>query len=114
MTTPGGRPDTQLTIVTMAFDAQDADESAAEELMAVLSSYVVVSRTHPGCRNIDLCGSVLSPGRYLVIEKWDSPAAQQAHFDSDDMVTMARSCAGLLTRRPDIDLLEGISAHDLW
>ncbi len=73
----------------------------------------MLSRNHPGCRNIDLCSSVTEPGRYLVIEKWESPAAQRAHFDSDDMVEMARSCEGLFARRPDIDLFEGISAHDL-
>jgi hypothetical protein len=29
------------------------------------------------------------------------------------MVEMARACEGLLERRPEIDLFEGISAHDL-
>jgi quinol monooxygenase YgiN len=48
-----------------------------------------------------------------VIQKWDSPAAQQAHFDSADMVEMAEACRGLLAQPPDIDLLEAISAHDL-
>ena len=98
----------------MVFDARNADDTTAEQLMAVLSRYVVVSRNHPGCRNIDLCGSVLTPGRYLVIEKWESSESQRAHFDSDDMVEMARSCDGLLASKPDIDLLEGMSAHDLW
>ena len=79
----------------------------------MLSKYVVVSRNHPGCRNIDLCASVTVPGRFLVIQKWESPAAQQTHFDSAEMVEMARSCEGLLEKRPEIDLFEGISAHDL-
>jgi quinol monooxygenase YgiN len=98
----------ELTIVTMQFDAADAGS-----LMAILSKYVVLARMEPGCRNIDLCGSVTVPGRYLVIEKWDSPAAQRAHFDAPAMTEMARSCTGLLTGPPQIDLLEGISAHDL-
>ena len=67
----------------------------------------------PGCRNIDLAASATRPGRYVIIEKWDSPAAQQVHFDSADMVEMAQACNGLLTSAPQIDLLEGISAHDL-
>jgi hypothetical protein len=29
------------------------------------------------------------------------------------MVEMAQACSGLLSSPPDIDLLEGISAHDL-
>jgi quinol monooxygenase YgiN len=97
-----------LTLVTLTFDASDP-----EALLAVLSKYVVVSRGHPGCRNIDLAGSATRPGRYVLIEKWDSPASQQAHFDSPEMVEMAGSCRGLLSAAPQIDLLEGISAHDL-
>jgi quinol monooxygenase YgiN len=98
----------ELTIVTMRFDA--ADPAA---LLAVLSKYVVLTRMEHGCRNVDLCASVTHPGRYLLIEKWESPATLQAHFDGAVMVDMARSCAGVLTGPPDIDLWDGPSAHDL-
>jgi quinol monooxygenase YgiN len=98
----------EVTIVTMTFDA--ADPGA---LIAVLSKYVVVSRGHAGCRNIDLCGSVTTPNRFLIIEKWESPVAQQVHFDSSEMVEMATACTGLLTKPPGIELFEGLSAHDL-
>lgn len=104
----GGRGEVDLTIVTMVFDA--ADPAA---LLSVLSKYVVLARMEDGCRNIDLCASMTAPGRYAVIEKWDSPAMQRTHFDGEAMVEMARSCAGLLSGPPSIDLLEGISAHDL-
>ena len=100
--------DVELTVVTIVFDAADADA-----LSSVLAKYVVLSRQQPGCRNIDLCASLTTPGRFVVIQKWESPAAQRAHFDSDQMVDMAKSCEGLLTRPPDVDLLEGLSAHDL-
>jgi quinol monooxygenase YgiN len=98
----------ELTVVTLVFDTADPDA-----LQSVLAKYVVLSRGHEGCRNIDLCASATTPGRFVIIEKWDSPAAQQAHFDSHDMVEMAAACKGLLSRPPQIDLLEGISAHDL-
>lgn len=97
-----------LTIVTLRFDA-----AAPERLVPVLAKYVVLTRMHPGCRNVDLCASVTTPGRLVVIEKWESPEAQRAHFDSADMVEMAEACRGLLTAAPEIDLLDGISAHDL-
>jgi len=97
-----------VTVVTMEFHASDADG-----LMAVLAKYVVLSRGVPGCRNIDLCASATQEGRYLVIEKWDSVEAQRTHFDSPEMVEMAQACAGLLVSPPNIDLFEGISAHDL-
>ena len=100
--------DIELAIVTMRFDAAQPDS-----LMAILSKYVVMTRMQPGCRNVDLCASVTRPGRYLVIQKWDSLAAQRAHFYSDVMVEMATACNGLLTSAPDIDLWDGASAHDL-
>ncbi|HEY1635443.1 MAG TPA: antibiotic biosynthesis monooxygenase family protein [Acidimicrobiales bacterium] len=105
--------DVELTVVTLGFDARAADDGSAERLLAVLANYVVLSRGQPGCRNIDLCASRTEPGRFLVIEKWETPAAQRRHFDSPEMVEMAEACRGLIARRPAIDLLAGISAHDL-
>jgi quinol monooxygenase YgiN len=98
----------ELTVVTLRFDTVDD-----ERLLAALARYVVLTRMHPGCRNVDLCASVSTPHRYLVIEKWETPAAQRAHFDSHDMVEMAGACRGLLAGPPDIELLESVSAHDL-
>ena len=100
--------DAEITLVTMRFQATDA-----EKLLGVLSKYVVLSRQQPGSRNIDLTASVTNPGRFVVIQKWDSPESQQAHFNSAEMVEMAEACVGLLAAPPDIDLLDGISAHDL-
>ncbi|MFM2071457.1 MAG: hypothetical protein RLZZ623_1720 [Actinomycetota bacterium] len=102
------RHDVEIAIVTMRFDG--ADPGA---LLAVLSKYIVLTRMQPGCRNIDLCASVTRPGRYLIIQKWESVEAQRRHFDSGVMVEMATACTGLLTVAPDIDLWDGPSAHDL-
>src|SRR5688572_20610371 len=98
-------------MVTLRLEA--TDEAAAAKLLGVLAKYVVVARGHNGCRNIDLVASVTHPGRYLLVQKWDSPDAQRAHFDSADMVEMAEACRGLLATPPDVDLWEGMSAHDL-
>ena len=108
---PGAeRPgEVDLTIVTLRFDA--ADDAA---LLAVLSKYVVLTRMHDGCRNVDLCSSVTVPGRHLLVQKWETPEHQRRHFDSPVMVDMARSCEGLLAAPPEVDLWEATSAHDLW
>lgn len=104
----GDDGEVELTVVVMRFDAADP-----ERLQSVLAKYVVMSRGHEGCRNIDLLVSQTNPRRHVVVEKWDSPAAQRSHFDSAEMVEMAQACSGILTAPPDIDLFEGISAHDL-
>lgn len=95
-------------LVSLRFDGE-----RPEALLDLLARYVVITRTHPGCRNVDLVASVTVPGRYLVLEKWASPADQRRHFDSAEMVDLARACRPLLGRAPDIDLYEGISMHDL-
>jgi quinol monooxygenase YgiN len=97
-----------LTMVTMTFDAVDPGR-----LQSVLARYVVLSRGHAGCRNIDLAMSSTRPNRFVIVQKWERPEDQQAHFDSADMVTMADGCVGLLASAPDIDLLDPISVHDL-
>ena len=104
----GGDGSVDLTIVTLQFDT--ADPGA---LLGVLSKYVVLTRMEPGCRNVDLCSSYTQPGRYLLIQKWESPDAQRRHFDSPVMVEMATACNGLLSAPPVIDLWDGPSAHDL-
>lgn len=105
---PDAGDEVELTMVTMTFHALDPDR-----LLAVLARYVVLSRGHPGCRNIDLAMSTTQPNRFVVVQKWERAEHQRAHFDSPDMVTMAESCVGLLSGPPTIDLLEPISAHDL-
>lgn len=100
--------DVEVTIVTMVFDTTDAGR-----LLPILAKYVVLTRGHPGCRNVDLCRSATAPDRYVVIQKWEAPGAQAAHFDSADMVEMAQASTPLLASAPAIDLLEGVSAHDL-
>jgi len=100
--------DLDIALITMTFQASDIDE-----LLTVLSKYVVMTRNEAGCRNVDLCSSLSDAARVVVIQKWESAEAARAHFDAPVMVEMAQSCVGILTGPPDIDLLEGISAHDL-
>ncbi len=98
----------RTAVMTMIFDASDA-----EGLLTVLAKYVVMARGEPGCRNVDLCNSFSRPNRLVVISKWDTEESARDHVGSDTMVEMARSCDGLLAAPPEIDLLEGLSAHDL-
>ena len=100
--------DVSIAVVTMRFDA-----SNLAGLVAVLSKYVVMTRMHPGCRNVDLLLSAIQENRVLVIQKGDSVEAQRVHFDSALMVEMAKSCKNLLTKAPEIELFDSMSSHDL-
>ncbi len=95
-------------MVTMTFQTAQPDE-----LLAVLSKYVVLCRGASGCRNVDLVASMTKPGRLVIVQKWESPEHQGEHFDSSVMVDMATACTGLLSEPPDIDLYEAVTMHDL-
>jgi quinol monooxygenase YgiN len=102
--------DVELAVLTEVFDAR---AEHVDELAAVLARYVVLTRREPACRNVDLLASATESGRFLVIEKWDSPDAARAHLDTELMTGMAQAAVPLLAGRPRIDLLDTISAHDL-
>jgi quinol monooxygenase YgiN len=100
----------QIVVLTASFDARPGAEA---DLASALARYVVLTRRENACRNVDLVASVTQDGRFLVIEKWDSAAAVQAHLDSTLMTEMARDALGSLAIKPTIDLYDSISAHDL-
>jgi quinol monooxygenase YgiN len=110
MSEPAEGTDLTLAIVAGVFDARPGAEAA---LGAVLAHYVVVSRTSPGCRNIDLVASLTVPGRFLVYEKWESADHQRDHLTSSVTEQMAVAALPLLAGPPDLGLFEAISAHDL-
>jgi quinol monooxygenase YgiN len=105
-----GAAEPEIAVLTAAFDARPGEE---ERLLAALSRYVVLTRHEPACRNVDLVASVTRTGRFLVIEKWASAAAVQAHLDSTLMADMASTVIETITAKPAIDLFDTISAHDL-
>lgn len=102
--------DLEIWVVAGRFQARSGREA---ELAAVLANYVVLTRNADHCRNVDLVASAGTPGRFLVIEKWDDPNAQRAHLDAPVMVDMATAATPLLAGAPDLDLYQAISAHDL-
>lgn len=104
--TPTGEVD--LAVVTMTFETSDAAAFAA-----VVSRYVVLARQEPGCRNVDLCTSAVSPGRVLVVSKWATPADQLRHAEGSVLSDFARDCAGILAGPPTIEVWDAPSAHDL-
>jgi len=102
--------DLEVAVLTAVFRARSDREG---ELAAVLARYVVLTRRAPSCRNVDLLTSATESGRFLVIEKWDSADAARAHLDTELMTDMAEAAVPLLAGKPEIDLLDTISAHDL-
>jgi len=102
--------DVEIAMLTGTFDARPGAEEA---LAATLARYVVLTRHERNCRNVDLVASLTHGGRIVIIEKWDSADAVQAHLDSPLMTEMAREALPSLANKPDLDIYDTISAHDL-
>jgi quinol monooxygenase YgiN len=102
--------DSELAVLTARFEPMPGSE---EPLMAILARYVVVTRQLTACRNIDLLASATLEGRLLLVEKWASAADARTHLDSPEMAEMAAAAVAHLAARPEVDLYDTISAHDL-
>lgn len=102
--------DPELAVLTARFDPIPGSE---EPLMTVLARYVVLTRREPACRNVDLLASASRPGRLLLVAKWESAEAARTHLDSAAMAEMAEAAVPHLAARPEVDLYDTISAHDL-
>ena len=95
-------------IVTMRW------ERVTDDLLAEIVRYVVMSRGEPGCRNIDLCASVTDRRagrghREVGLDRRPSGPTSTARPWWPWPPPPGSSGAA----RPELDLLEGISAHDL-
>ena len=102
--------DPELAVLTARFDPIPGSEPP---LLGILARYVVVTRQAPACRNIDLLASATVAGRLLLVEKWDSASSAREHLDSPEMAEMAAAAVVHLASRPEVDLYDTISAHDL-
>ena len=102
--------DLELAVVIGSFEARTGRQG---DLAAVLAKYVVLTRSRPHCRNVDLVASGSRPGRLVVIEKWESADDARAHLDATETVEMATAARDVLAGPPDLDLFESISAQDL-
>lgn len=102
--------DLELAVIIGSFEVRTG---RAGDLAAVLAKYVVLTRRRPRCRNVDLVASSSRPGRFVVIEKWESADDARAHLDAPETVEMAQAARDMLAGAPDLDLYESISAQDL-
>jgi quinol monooxygenase YgiN len=102
--------DVEIAVLIAAFASRP---DRIGDLAAVLARYVVLTRGEPGCRNVDLLTSATESGKFIVVEKWETPEDARSHLDTELMTGMAAAAVPLLAEPPRIDLLDTISAHDL-
>jgi quinol monooxygenase YgiN len=80
----------------------DAVEEALKELIPVVQA-------EDGCEKYSLHRGA---DRFVIIEKWRDTDALGAHGANENMKLFGQKLAGLVGGRPDIQILEAVSAGD--
>lgn len=58
------------------------------ELRELLRTQVVMSRAEPGCVRFEALESQTVPGTFIVVERWESDAALDAHREAEAITTV--------------------------
>ena len=64
------------------------DPAHVPELRELLTTQVVLSREEPGCVRFEALESQTAPGTFIVVERWESEAALDAHRAAEAITTV--------------------------
>ena len=64
------------------------DLAHVPELRELLTTQVVLSREEPGCVRFEALESQSVPGTFIVVERWESEAALDAHREAEAITTV--------------------------
>jgi quinol monooxygenase YgiN len=72
------------------------------QVREILSLLVDPTRRESGCVSYELLQNSSDPGDFVFVEKWATPAAEQAHFETPHVLTALQQLSGLLATEPEI------------
>ncbi len=62
----------------------------------ILTALVDATRREPGCLSYELLQNYADPMDFVFIERWASPAVEQAHFVTPHLLATLQQLTGLL------------------
>lgn len=77
-----------------------------DEALTLAREHVLRSRAEPGCVEHGVSIDVDNPDRLVFVERWESPAALQAHFAVPASRAFAREIASLASEPVTMSLFE--------
>ena len=90
--------DSSLRVIAQAHAKLDHVAQVRE----ILTALVDVTRREPGCLSYELLQNHADKTEFVVVERWASAAAEQAHFMTPHLLTALQQLSGLLTSEPQI------------
>lgn len=90
--------DSSLRVIARAHAKLDHVAQVRE----ILTALVDVTRREPGCLSYELLQNHADKTEFVVVERWASAAAEQAHFMTPHLLTALQQLSGLLASEPQI------------
>ncbi|MDH4088744.1 MAG: antibiotic biosynthesis monooxygenase [Nitrospira sp.] len=72
------------------------------QVREILTALVDATRREPGCLSYELLQNHDDPTDFAFVERWASPAAEQAHFATQHISVALQQVVGLLAADPEI------------
>jgi quinol monooxygenase YgiN len=80
------------------------------ELAALLERFERWAVGEPGCRRYTLAAALADPSRFVLVSEWDSHAALDAHYRSEEFAEFQLGLDGLLARPSELTVYSGEGA----
>ncbi len=90
--------DSSLRVIAYA----KAKIDQVEQVREILITLVDATRRESGCLNYELLQNHADPTDFVFVERWASPAAEQAHFMTPHLLAVLQQLTGLLASEPKI------------
>lgn len=100
-----------MSAITMIATAT-AKPGQGDELEKVIQASVAPTHAEPGNLHYSLHRSVQDPHVFVLVERWESMQALQAHAETDHVKTILAESADLMTGPPHAQVLTQISEGD--
>jgi quinol monooxygenase YgiN len=82
------------------------DEGAIGGLREALRTMEAETRKEPGCLTYAFSVDVSDPGTLRIFERWESPAALAAHFQTPHMAAFGRAIGNVQPKSMDIKVYQ--------
>src|SRR4051812_5999361 len=96
-------------VVVASFEVQDG---RAEEAEAVLRETIEATHAEDGCLSYALHRDKNDPNVYVLVERWVSQEALDAHITQPYVTGLGERSAGVIAKRPVIRFCEPIPVGD--
>ena len=96
-------------VVVASFEVQDGK---AEEAEAALRETIEATHAEAGCLSYALHRDANAPSTFVLIEKWTSQVALDAHMQQPYVAALGEKAAGVLAAPPTIRFCEPIPVGD--